>query len=108
MVTSGLRVSELTGLTLQDIDLTQRVMRIRGKGNKTRLVPMTMHTQGLLARYLKDARLTFMQLNATGSIKPIQVFLNHLGKRLTSRGVQFILSDLENKQDYHFICIHIN
>jgi integrase/recombinase XerC len=97
MVTSGLRVSELTGLTLQDIDLTQRVMRIRGKGNKTRLVPMTMHTQGLLARYLKDARLTFMQLNATGSIKPIQVFLNHLGKRLTSRGVQFILSDLEKQ-----------
>jgi integrase/recombinase XerC len=97
MVTSGLRVSEVTGLTLQDIDLSQRVMRIRGKGNKMRLVPMTVLTQGLLTRYLKDARMMLLHMNASATMKPTHVFLNHRGKRLTPRGIQFVLSELQTQ-----------
>ncbi|MEE4250415.1 MAG: site-specific tyrosine recombinase XerD [Alcanivoracaceae bacterium] len=53
---SGLRVSELVGLTLSQINLRQGLVRIVGKGNKERLVPLGEEAQDWLARYLRDAR----------------------------------------------------
>lgn len=53
---SGLRVSELVGLTLQQVNLRQGLVRIVGKGNKERLVPLGEEAQDWLARYLRDSR----------------------------------------------------
>lgn len=53
---SGLRVSELVGLTLVQLSLDMGVVRIIGKGAKERLVPLGEHAQGWLRRYLKEAR----------------------------------------------------
>lgn len=53
---SGLRVSELVQLELSQIGLQQGVIRVVGKGNKERLVPMGEEAQHWVARYLREAR----------------------------------------------------
>lgn len=53
---AGLRVSELVGLTLGQVNLRQGLVRIVGKGNKERLVPLGEEAQDWLARYLRDSR----------------------------------------------------
>lgn len=52
----GLRVSELVGLEIHEVNLRQGVLRITGKGNKQRLVPMGEEAQSWLERYLEEAR----------------------------------------------------
>ncbi len=61
MYASGLRVSELVDLPLQAVSLNDGVLRIHGKGNKTRLVPFGEHAQTLLQRYLAQARGELLQ-----------------------------------------------
>lgn len=53
---AGLRVSELVGLTLGQVNTRQGLVRIVGKGNKERLVPLGEEALGWLARYLRDGR----------------------------------------------------
>lgn len=53
---SGLRVSELTGLDLERVNLLQGVVRVQGKGNKERLVPVGEEAVVWLQQYLEDAR----------------------------------------------------
>ncbi|WP_434984164.1 site-specific tyrosine recombinase XerD [Vreelandella zhaodongensis] len=57
----GLRVSELVGLTGDAVNLRQGVVRVRGKGDKDRLVPMGEEAVEWLERYLKTARPALMQ-----------------------------------------------
>jgi len=52
----GLRVSELVGLTLTEVNLRQGVVRVTGKGSKERLVPLGEEASDWLNRYLKEAR----------------------------------------------------
>ena len=56
MYASGLRVSELVGLDLANINLNQGVVRIMGKGGKERLVPLGEEAMSWLQRYLREAR----------------------------------------------------
>jgi integrase/recombinase XerD len=56
MYASGLRVSELVGLKLVELSLNDGVLRITGKGSKTRLVPFGGEARRWIERYLKDAR----------------------------------------------------
>lgn len=53
---TGLRVSELVGLKLLNLDLNAAVLRITGKGSKDRLVPLGEEAQHWLSRYLKESR----------------------------------------------------
>ena len=53
---TGLRVSELVGLTMENISLRQGVVRVIGKGNKERLVPMGEEAMYWIASYLREAR----------------------------------------------------
>jgi len=53
---TGLRVSELTGLSIEEINLQQGVVRVTGKGNKTRLVPMGEEANYWLDRYINEVR----------------------------------------------------
>ena len=73
----GLRVSELVGLNLDDVDRAERWLRVRGKGRKERQVPFGGKAADALERYLE----------VRGSPEPA-VFLNHRGGRLTDRGVR--------------------
>src|SRR4051812_24449223 len=56
MYASGLRVSELVGITAAQVNLRQGVLRIVGKGNKERLVPLGDEAAHWLSRYVGDAR----------------------------------------------------
>jgi integrase/recombinase XerD len=56
MYASGLRVSELVTLKLVELSLNDGVLRVTGKGSKTRLVPFGQEARAWLERYLKDAR----------------------------------------------------
>ncbi|NVK54551.1 MAG: site-specific tyrosine recombinase XerD [Alteromonadaceae bacterium] len=58
---TGLRVSELTGLRLSEISLNQGVVRVMGKGNKERLVPLGENAMDALQAYLSDARPALMK-----------------------------------------------
>ncbi|WP_413694014.1 site-specific tyrosine recombinase XerD [Psychromonas sp. KJ10-2] len=53
---TGLRVTELVGLTMEEINLKQGVIRITGKGNKTRLVPLGEESVHWLERYIEEMR----------------------------------------------------
>lgn len=77
---SGLRISELVGLNLDDIDFISGILKIRGKGKKERIVPMGETALLAIRRYL-DKR----KKQAEG------IFLNNNGRRITSRGVRFVL-----------------
>lgn len=52
----GLRVSELVGLTMPQINLRQNVVRVMGKGSKERLIPLGEEAAAWLSRYLREAR----------------------------------------------------
>ena len=78
----GIRVSELAGLNLEDFDRSEGWLRVRGKGRKERQVPLPRQAASALERYLDE--------------RPVKgeeraVFLNHRGRRLTTRGLSGIV-----------------
>ena len=78
---SGLRLSELVGLNLTDLDLRDRTVRVTGKGNKTRIVPVGRYASEALSRWLKQ-RVSLADLNEQA------LFVNHAGGRLGPRAIQ--------------------
>lgn len=79
----GLRVSELVGLNLDDLDPEQELVRVRGKGRRERLSPV-----GRMAIYWLQAWISVRQAKL---VKERGVFLNQRGTRLTTRSVGRIL-----------------
>ena len=75
---SGLRVSELAGLTLQQVDLEHGFLRVFGKGSKERVVPVGGKAADAVTTYLASGRPHFVKPR-TGS----QLFLNHHGAALS-------------------------
>jgi len=76
---SGLRVSELVNLTLDRIDFDNRILRVTGKGDKTRLVPVGKSACEAIAKYLNKER-PEMVAKRTGN----EVFLSRRGTKLTT------------------------
>ncbi len=85
---SGLRVSELVGLDLQDLLMAQQTLRVMGKGRKERLVPYHDQAAGVLDEYLAF-RTSF--LAARGLLPSPALFLNQRGGRLTPTSVRALL-----------------
>ncbi len=81
MYGSGLRVSEVVGLDLGDVDLRAELIRAVGKGNKERLVPMGSHAVRAVRAYLQHGRPHLARMRPTQSL-----FLNRRGTRLTRQG----------------------
>ncbi len=78
---SGLRVTELSGLTLQQIDLENGFLRVYGKGSKERLVPIGSRAAEALRVYLTAARGHFVKPKKTGS----QLFLSARGTAISRK-----------------------
>jgi len=79
LYSSGLRVSELTGLNVGGLDLRENLVRVLGKGRKERIVPVGRKAHEALSAYLE----------ARGAVSDDQpLFINHRGRRLTPRSVQ--------------------
>jgi site-specific recombinase XerD len=95
---SGLRLSELVGLDLEDVNLAGRVVRVRGKGGKERLVPFNQSTAEALTAMLRDTRGPVPAVparrpgGARAHARPRHaVFLNQRGGRLTTRSVDRVV-----------------
>ncbi len=78
---TGMRISELVGLNLGDVDISERLVTCRGKGGKWRIVPFGRTTYESLETYLEDARPNL----ARGRGSPALI-LNMRGGRLTRQG----------------------
>lgn len=83
---SGLRVSELAGLTLQQVDLENGWVRVHGKGNKERVVPFGAMAGEAIQAYLSAARPRFVKPK-TGS----QFFLSQRGKAISRKTVWHLI-----------------
>src|ERR1700682_1300348 len=87
---AGLRVSELTGLNLADMEQKERMLRVRGKGNKERIVPYGAKAEEALEKYW-PLREQLLEQTHRSSGRPgphaEAVFLNYSGRRLTQRSV---------------------
>jgi integrase/recombinase XerC len=91
---SGLRLSELVGLNVDDVNLSGRVVRVLGKGRKERIVPFNRSTEAAIRAWLKD----WAALSDGGARRPpagprrsrkpeTPLFLNYQGRRLSARSV---------------------
>lgn len=80
---SGLRLSELAGLDLDDVNLTAKMVRVLGKGGKPRLVPFNGSTASAVRAYLKDRP----QVARDARRERDPLFLNYRGSRLTTRSI---------------------
>jgi len=78
---SGLRLAELLGLDLADLDLRDRTARVLGKGRKARIVPVGRHAAEALSRWLGERA-------ALAAVDETAVFVGRNGRRLGPRIVQ--------------------
>ena len=85
---TGVRVSELVNIKLKDIDIYNDSIKIRGKGNKERIVFFGSFCKSALEIYLDEGR---KELDKKGSI---YLFLNKFGNKLSDRMIRNILDDL--------------
>ena len=89
---TGLRVSELVGLTLAQVSLDMGVVRVLGKGSKERLVPLGEEAISWLTRYYNEARPAL-----AGNAKSNSVFLTGRGGPLTRQAFWALLKRLGTK-----------
>lgn len=92
MYACGLRVSEATQLSLENVNLHDRSLRFVGKGNKERLVPFYPDIQEKLKTYLVSIRPILLK-----DKRHNRVFVGRSGSSLSSRSVQFILDESAKK-----------
>lgn len=89
---TGMRVSEVSNLTLHQIDLNLQTILVHGKGNKDRYVAFDDHTKKSLVKYLEDARPNLLKNDAEQ-----HVFLSNLGKPLSKRGIEYVMQKTFNQ-----------
>jgi integrase/recombinase XerC len=85
LYSTGLRVSELAALNVDRMDLDQRLVRVIGKGNKERIVPVGRKAVAVLKDYL-DSTMTLRTKGRKGRAE-LPVFMNARGGRLTTRSI---------------------
>jgi integrase/recombinase XerD len=86
---SGLRISELAGARLENLNLQERLIRVMGKGAKTRLVPVGRMACEAIAQYVDQERIRLVG-RKTGN----EVFLSRHGKKLTTQRIWQIIKEI--------------
>jgi len=89
---SGLRVAELCGARLENLDLENGFIRVLGKGNKQRLVPVGAGARRALTRYLRDGRPALVGRRSGG-----EVFLSVRGRKLTNQRIWQLVRELAQR-----------
>lgn len=92
MYSSGLRVSELINLTLNDIDLDENIVKVFGKGKKERIVPIGDYATNALSVYINEHR------NCLIKTPTDYVFLNNHGKSMSRSGFFKILKKIAEEK----------
>lgn len=86
---TGMRVSELVGLNMDDIDMEEELVKVWGKGGKERIIPWGRAAKLSLKNYLHNSRGFLMRPNNAGVEA---LFLNKNGTRLSDRSIRNILN----------------
>ena len=84
---TGIRISELTGIHMEDLHLAQRMVKVRGKGKKERLLPLGQKSVGALEDYIEFRGKQIAKIHPV----PEELFLNFRGRGISVRGVRKIL-----------------
>jgi integrase/recombinase XerC len=84
---SGLRLSELAGLDLEDVNLRARMVRVMGKGGKERLVPFNTSTASAIRTSLKDREQLVCEGPSTRRGRRNPLFVNYRGTALGTRSI---------------------
>jgi integrase/recombinase XerC len=92
---SGLRVSELVGMNLEDIHFQEGNVRIMGKGKKERIVPVGDRALEILKKYMTKRGELQRQKDQSD---PTALFLNRWGRRISDRAVRWIVEKYARKQ----------
>ncbi|QER42426.1 tyrosine recombinase XerC [Thermodesulfobacterium sp. TA1] len=98
----GLRVGELTSLTIKNLNLELKFLRVLGKGNKERIVPFGEKAKHLLEVYLKVRERVLLGLGKNHEF----VLINAKGDRLTDRGVRYLLKNLGKTYGMEYLHPH--
>jgi integrase/recombinase XerC len=88
---SGLRLSELTNLDMADVDLRDRTVRVTGKGNKTRIVPVGRFAVEAVTRWLRER-------TSVAGVGETALFVAHTGQRLGPRAIQSRIAEWAKRQ----------
>ena len=90
---SGLRLSELVNLTVEQIDFADGTVVVHGKGNKARIVPLGGHAMNAIKKWL-PLRETLVTKNPNEKA----IFISKYGKRISARNIQYRLKEWSIKQ----------
>jgi len=86
---TGMRLAELAGLDMKQIDIVSDQVKVRGKGRKERILPFGSHATRAMRRYFLERDKLLAAKSRAGDRRA--VFLSTKGKRLSPRGVQFLV-----------------
>ncbi len=100
---SGLRVSELANLTLKQIDLLFRFIKVFGKGKRQRIVPFGWKAYFVLKKYLEIREIFLEKLNKYTEF----VFLNFRGDKLSERGIRYLIKKEGQKKNLPYLHPHL-
>jgi len=90
---SGLRLSELVGLNVDQLDFTEGTVTVTGKGNKTRIVPLGSH-----AKHAIELWLNLRQQLLTHNPNEKALFVSKQGRRISGRNIQYRMKEWSIKQ----------
>lgn len=93
MYATGIRVSELVNLKLQDLDLNQDIIRTFGKGSKERVIPIGDYAKEYLEKYIYEYRGSMLKKEASEYL-----FLNNHGKKMTRQGFFKIIKKIAQEK----------
>ena len=89
LYSTGIRVAELVALDLDDLDFEVEMLRVTGKGNKERLVPVGGPALEAISRWLDDRELLILDRRLKNKESDLEaIFLNARGGRLTTRSIE--------------------
>jgi integrase/recombinase XerC len=89
MYSTGMRVSELVSRDMNDLDFDSEMVKVRGKGNKERLIPFgNAATEAIKAYFPQRNELILARAGRGKSIETSAIFLNSRGSRITARSIE--------------------
>ena len=94
---TGMRVSELSGLNFEDLNLENNEIRVFGKGSKERIILVTDRAKTYLERYIETARPLVAKGYRVDTNEDSPVFINNTGFRLQTRTISNVINDIVEK-----------
>lgn len=94
---TGMRVSELSGLNFEDLNLEENEIRVFGKGAKERIILVTNRAKSFLERYIKTARPIIAKGYTVSENEDSPVFINSTGFRLQTQSIRKAINEVVDK-----------